>query len=140
MFSCLWNNLTCLHLEKVGKENRGINTRSRIQCIKKCRYMGKKEHNKNHMERHIKQIHYIDLKKTLVSSRCSCWVSNVYTRHVTRCSCWVSNVYTRHVIHSKHGKVWQRKRYKTNYEWGKKSDLIWALLLMACLCYFVEIK
>ena len=41
--------------------------------------MGKKEHNKNHMERHIKQIHYIDLKKTLVSSRCSCGVSNIYT-------------------------------------------------------------
>jgi hypothetical protein len=53
--------------------------------------------------------------------------------------CWVSNVYTRHVIHSKHGKVWQRKRYETNYEWGKKSDLIWAPLLMTCLCYFVEI-
>ena len=30
MFSCLYNSLTCLHLEKVGKENRGINTRSRI--------------------------------------------------------------------------------------------------------------
>jgi hypothetical protein len=64
----------------------------------KCRQgLDKKEHNKNHMERHIKQIHYIDLKKTLVSSRCSCWVSNVYTRHV---------------IHSKHGKAWPRRGMK----------------------------